>query len=159
MIILFHMCFGIRISSPFHLNTLNMPIQNIKCPRNTKITFRHWLWAVKWRRDDGWNTWKHISCLEEEITKLCNHFISSLNTYPSTKHRTEQCDSWIALSVTQIGFGMLVQRRHSSSFTNNGWEENYFSCFWGTKYSEWVCLKCLDRTGSKFWFRNTCEKV
>ena len=30
------MCFGIRISSPFDLNTLNIPIQNIKCPKNTK---------------------------------------------------------------------------------------------------------------------------
>ena len=28
------------------------------------------------------------------------------------------------LIVTQIGFDMLVQRRHSSSFTNNGWGEN-----------------------------------
>ena len=28
------------------------------------------------------------------------------------------------MPVTQIGFGMLVQRRHSSSFTNNGWGEN-----------------------------------
>ena len=39
------------------------------------------------------------------------------------------CDSWIALLVTQIGFGMLVQRRHSSSFTNNGWEEKIFRVF------------------------------
>ena len=31
-IILFHMCFEIRILSPFHLNTLNIPIQNINCP-------------------------------------------------------------------------------------------------------------------------------
>ena len=30
------MCFGIRISSPFHLNTLNIPIQNKKCPKNAK---------------------------------------------------------------------------------------------------------------------------
>ena len=30
------MRFGIRISSPFHLNTLNIPILNIKCPKNTK---------------------------------------------------------------------------------------------------------------------------
>ena len=30
------MCFRIRISNPFYLNTLNIPIQNIKCPKNTK---------------------------------------------------------------------------------------------------------------------------
>ena len=35
-IVLFHMCFGIRILSLFLLNTLNIPIQNIKCPKNTK---------------------------------------------------------------------------------------------------------------------------
>ena len=33
---LFHRCFGIRISSPFHLETLNIPIQNIKCPESPK---------------------------------------------------------------------------------------------------------------------------
>ena len=27
------MCFWIRISGPFHLNTLDIPIQNIKCPK------------------------------------------------------------------------------------------------------------------------------
>ena len=42
------MCFGIRISSPFDLNTLNIPIQNIKCPKNTKNHFlpSHYLWSL-----------------------------------------------------------------------------------------------------------------
>ena len=35
-ILLFHMCFGIRISSPFHLATLILPIANHKCPKNAK---------------------------------------------------------------------------------------------------------------------------
>ena len=30
------MCFWIRISSPFHLNILNIPIQKIKCPKTPK---------------------------------------------------------------------------------------------------------------------------
>ena len=30
------MCFGFRISSPFHLDTLNIHIQNIKSPKNAK---------------------------------------------------------------------------------------------------------------------------
>ena len=34
------MCFGIRILSPFHLNTLNIPIQNIKCPKTPKTHTR-----------------------------------------------------------------------------------------------------------------------
>ena len=33
---LFHRRFGIRISSPFHLDTLNIPIQNTNCPENAK---------------------------------------------------------------------------------------------------------------------------
>ena len=33
---LFHRCFGIRISSPFHFETLNIPIQNVKCPESPK---------------------------------------------------------------------------------------------------------------------------
>ena len=33
-ILLFHMCFGIRISSPFHLATQIISIQNPHCPKN-----------------------------------------------------------------------------------------------------------------------------
>ena len=33
-ILLFHMCFGIRILSPFHLSTQTMPIQNMNCTKN-----------------------------------------------------------------------------------------------------------------------------
>ena len=31
-----HMSFGIRIKSPIHVNTLNIPIQNFKYPKNAK---------------------------------------------------------------------------------------------------------------------------
>ena len=31
---LFHMCFGIRISSPFHLAIQKVSIQNLNCPKN-----------------------------------------------------------------------------------------------------------------------------
>ena len=33
-ILLFHMCFGIRISSPFHLAFQKVSIQNLNCPKN-----------------------------------------------------------------------------------------------------------------------------
>ena len=41
-ILLFQMCFGIRILSPFHIATQTMPIQNINCPKNacTSVTCR-----------------------------------------------------------------------------------------------------------------------
>ena len=36
LIPLFHMCFGIRILSPFHPATWGIHIQNIKCPKTTQ---------------------------------------------------------------------------------------------------------------------------
>ena len=33
-ILLFHMCFGIRILSPFHLAIQKVSIQNLNCPKN-----------------------------------------------------------------------------------------------------------------------------
>ena len=36
LILLFHMCFGIRILSPFHLATQIVSIQNLHCPKNAK---------------------------------------------------------------------------------------------------------------------------
>ena len=41
------MCYGIRISSPFHLNTLHIPIQNIKCPKNTKKACAEINWVFR----------------------------------------------------------------------------------------------------------------
>ena len=35
-ILLFHMCFGIRILSPFHLAIQKVSIQNLNCPKNAK---------------------------------------------------------------------------------------------------------------------------
>ena len=35
-ILLFHMCFGIRISSQFHLAFQKLSIQNLNCPKNAK---------------------------------------------------------------------------------------------------------------------------
>ena len=32
----FHMCFGIKISSPFHIATQIIHIQNLNCPKNAK---------------------------------------------------------------------------------------------------------------------------
>ena len=70
-------------------------------------------------------------------THLLNGFKSDTHcpvktVFINSPQQCEQCDSWIALPVTQIGFGMLVQRRHSSSFTNNGWgEDDVRACVFG----------------------------
>ena len=49
-ILLFHMCFGIRILSPFHLAIQKVSIQNLNCPKNAcedKI-FIPALWSEDW---------------------------------------------------------------------------------------------------------------
>ena len=38
------MCFGIRISSPLHLATQMIPIQNLNCPKNAKNDARTWFY-------------------------------------------------------------------------------------------------------------------
>ena len=43
----FPMCFGIRISSPFHLNTLMIPIKNLKGLKNAKNTRKGILAALQ----------------------------------------------------------------------------------------------------------------
>ena len=41
-ILLFHMCFGIRISSPFRLATQIVSIQNLNYPKNAKNAAKTW---------------------------------------------------------------------------------------------------------------------
>ena len=36
---------------------------------------------------------------------------------------------------------------------------HFFLRFWGISDSEWVLLKWLDESGSKFWIHNKCKKV
>ena len=49
-ILLFHMCFGIRISSPFHLAIQKVFIQNLNCPKNAcaDMIFILVLWSEDW---------------------------------------------------------------------------------------------------------------
>ena len=42
-ILLFHMCFGIRILNPFHLTTQIVSIQNLNCPKTHALT-----WFLEW---------------------------------------------------------------------------------------------------------------
>ena len=72
------MCFGIRISSPFHLATLILPIANHKCPKNAKnacadaLISPHWWWP-------GLQLINHLSGEESFTFKSMNfHLTSSL---------------------------------------------------------------------------------
>ena len=68
------MCFGIRISSPFHLATLILPIENHKCPKNAKnacadaLISPHWWWP-------GFQLINHFS--GEESFKSMNFHLTS----------------------------------------------------------------------------------
>ena len=51
----------------------------------------------------------------------------------------------------KIGFGMLVQRRHSfDGFRENHVRACFFQRFWGTSDFGWLCSKCLDGSALKF---------
>ena len=75
------MCFGIRILIPFHLNILNIPIQNINCPKNTgaeqSVMSSELIWV------------KHMEAhfmFEENNTILCS--LSALITYHKAWNET-----------------------------------------------------------------------
>ena len=60
MILLFHVCSGIRISSPFHLSTFQMPIQNLKSPKTLK-TQDFLSTYLKWS----------LNCVVFDLCRLC----------------------------------------------------------------------------------------
>ena len=84
------MCFGIRISSPFHLNTLNIPIQNIKCPKNTKNACADIIFSPA------------IIC--EAWT------VSSLHKHAKPNLCDRQCYPWITLFGAMLCAGICDQR-------------------------------------------------
>ena len=120
------MCFGIRISSSFHLGTLQIPIQNLKCPKNAKNACPDITLLPS--ESQVYSKWKHLACFEEEIIEFSVHFQlwSHITVHYNTQFNViyaKKC------RPTQIGFRLLVQRRHSSSFTLDGWgESNVRAC-------------------------------
>ena len=84
------MCFGIRITSPFHLNTLNIPIQNIRCPKNTKIVCADIIFSPA------------IICEAWTVSSLLNH------AKPNLCDR--QCYPWITLFGAMLCAGICDQR-------------------------------------------------
>ena len=84
------MCFGIRISSPFHLNTLNIPILNIKRPKNTKNACADIIFSPA------------IICEAWTVLSLRSH------AKPNLCDR--QCYPWITLFGAMLCAGICDQR-------------------------------------------------
>ena len=84
------MCFGIRISRPFHLNTLNIPIQNIKCPKNTKNACPDIIFSPA------------IICEAWTVSSLHKHAKPNLCDW--------QCNPWITLFGAMLCAGICDQR-------------------------------------------------
>ena len=83
------MCFGIRIASQFHLNTLNIPLQNIKCPKNTKNACADIIFSPA------------IICEAWTVLSLRSH------AKPNLCDR--QCYPWITLFVRCFVLGYVIK--------------------------------------------------
>ena len=137
--------------------SLNIPIQNINRSK-TLVLNRAW-WALKWRRDNGWNTLKHISCFEEEMTQFSVHFQLWSHI---TKHRTKQRDLWKALPVStdwvRHARAKTTQHNLHKKWPGKMRSRHAFLVFLGHLIFWMDMFKVFRWKGSKFWFWNTCEK-
>ena len=112
---LFHRCFRNRFSSPFHLDTLNISIQNIKCPESPKNTNIIMLPSVSLFRDPH----PGISLIRGPYKNLHKCIqLFQLVYFP----QIVRCNLHSQLDHTSVtGFrAKLMQRRHSSSFIKSG---------------------------------------
>ena len=85
---------------------------------------------------------------------FCAHFIKPHSTQSECALKTlkNTCvDNWFAFFALWMSF-IIKSRMGSKSCMR-------FKSSKGTLYSEWVCYRLPDETGSKFWFQNTCRKV
>ena len=76
-ILLFHMCFGIRISSPFHLATQMIPIQNLNCPKNAKNDARTWFYKRVFCKYGGSSMKMESSSMNMECSSMNVESISN----------------------------------------------------------------------------------
>ena len=163
------MFFRIRISSPFHLAT-NYIHSESKLPKKRKKTHAQ--------------TW-FLSQLLEVKLELCRLFILDVNNtvaqsvcWQFIHPNVGRWYRWIWF-ITDNRVEHVWLRNHVQKFTGiTSFDTKKFSepTFWleitsqsghpGLRCicellltSEWVSFEWLDETGSKFWFRNTCEKV
>ena len=166
------MCFGIRISSPFHLATQIVSIQNLNCPKTLKTHAQTWF----------------LSQLLEVKLELCRLFILDVNNavaqsvcWQFIQPNVGRWYRWIWF-ITDNRIEHVWLRNHVQKFTGiTSFDTKKFSesTFWleitsqsghpglrcicerfrGSLDSEWVSFEWIDETGSKFWFQNTCGKV
>ena len=152
------MCFGIRISNLLHQNTLNIPIQNIKCPKTPKT-------HAQTSSSPQPLFVKLVSSLHKHAKpNLCDWLCISLGPYfgrSGSLLGPNAMKNWVLNWSLFHGSAAVIKRPRSFSRGTHGsivMSAHAFLVFLG-HLKFWVGLKCLDGTGSKFWFRNTCEKV
>ena len=140
---LFHRCFRNRFSSPFHLDTLNISIQNIKCPESPKNTNIIMLPSVSLFRDPHpgislirgpyKNQHKCIQLFQLYIfLRLCDA-IYTANWTTLALEQNSCKDDTVQVSQKMVGENMMSRLLQ------------------GILYSEWVCSKCSDSV----WARNS----
>ena len=157
------MCYGIRISSPFHLATQIISIQNPNCPKNGKNACAD---MISEQNVDSEIFSVAVVIPVVFLTCLFNQTCSILISVMNNIHLYHSF-GWINHQHTDCATALLtsnMQWWHSSSFTSKSWDENHvcacvFLRFGGSFDSEWIWFEWLNETGSKFWFRKTCEKV
>ena len=147
---LFHRCFRNRFLSPFHLDTLNISIQNIKCPESPKNANIIMLPSVSLFRDPHpgislirgpyKNQHKCIQLFQLYIfLRLCDAiYTANWTTLQSLALEQNSCkDDTVQVSQKMVGENMM----------SGGIR---FQRFQDILYSEWVCSKFRFRMGSKF---------
>ena len=150
------MCFGIRISSPFHLATLILPIENNKCPKNAKNACADALLGLFSGQFSSKDI-KFASLLQ--VTSICVY-----NTVrpPQQRQGTPPVQE-VKWKLIDLKFSSpekwLISCKPGHLLIKTQLQLHVFLAFLGHLWFSMGEIMWLDETGSKFWFQNTRGKV
>ena len=143
---LFHRCFRNRFSSPFHLDTLNISIQNIKCPESPKNAN-----IIMLQVCPSLGTLAQVFHWLEVPIKICTSAFNCFNWFIFLR----LCDAIYTANWTTLQSLALEQNSCKDDTVQVSQKmvgENMMSrLLQGILYSEWVCSKCSDSE----WARNS----
>ena len=152
------MCFGFRISSPLHLSTFQVPIQNLKCPKNSKNT-----WVLLPRgslfRDPGLEEsfWSFGSLFWAPRVPVCPSQDNTDNTVSGDEASDHLLSAYICRTLETIFMGQRQHRSQTTQFKLHLRQLERKSCVFGVFIA--LSEMCSDVMGSKFWIQNTCGKL
>ena len=120
------MWFGFRIPSPLHLSTFQIPIQNLKCPKNAKNA-----WLFNMQEEEGWISGSARLCLRLQIllTGLAAMFLllNMIHIWGMVTIGEQVCSFTTLFMLWGINCWCkddTDQRRHSLGFTLDRWRES-----------------------------------